>query len=77
MPQSLKDPAAFNFFASTKSERHALFKKSDKSGQGRDRTGDTRIFSPVLYQLSYLAVAADEALERAGKRSQTSEAVEG
>ena len=24
-------------------------------GQGRDRTGDTRIFSPVLYQLSYLA----------------------
>jgi hypothetical protein len=25
------------------------------SGQGRDRTGDTRIFSPVLYQLSYLA----------------------
>ena len=26
------------------------------SGQGRDRTGDTRIFSPVLYQLSYLAI---------------------
>ena len=25
------------------------------SGQGRDRTGDTRIFSPVLYQLSYLS----------------------
>ena len=24
-------------------------------GQGRDRTGDTRIFSPLLYQLSYLA----------------------
>jgi hypothetical protein len=24
------------------------------SGQSRDRTGDTRIFSPVLYQLSYL-----------------------
>lgn len=23
-------------------------------GQSRDRTGDTRIFSPVLYQLSYL-----------------------
>ena len=30
--------------------------ESDKeSGQGRDRTGDTRIFSPVLYQLSYLS----------------------
>ena len=26
-------------------------------GQGRDRTGDTRIFSPLLYQLSYLATA--------------------
>jgi hypothetical protein len=27
----------------------------DSSGQGRNRTGDTRIFSPLLYQLSYLA----------------------
>jgi hypothetical protein len=25
-------------------------------GQGRNRTSDTRIFSPLLYQLSYLAV---------------------
>lgn len=25
-------------------------------GQRRDRTADTRIFSPLLYQLSYLAV---------------------
>ena len=25
-------------------------------GQGRDRTADTRIFSPLLYQLSYLAI---------------------
>ena len=25
-------------------------------GQGRSRTTDTRIFSPLLYQLSYLAV---------------------
>jgi hypothetical protein len=25
------------------------------SGQGRNRTADTRIFSPLLYQLSYLA----------------------
>jgi hypothetical protein len=24
-------------------------------GQGRSRTADTRIFSPLLYQLSYLA----------------------
>jgi hypothetical protein len=28
-------------------------------GQGRNRTTDTRIFSPLLYQLSYLA-AGDE-----------------
>src|SRR4051794_27322247 len=26
------------------------------SGQSRDRTGDLRIFSPSLYQLSYLSV---------------------
>jgi hypothetical protein len=28
------------------------------SGQGRNRTADTRIFSPLLYQLSYLAKGA-------------------
>ncbi len=27
----------------------------DIDGQGRNRTADTRIFSPLLYQLSYLA----------------------
>ena len=31
----------------------------DDGGQGRNRTADTRIFSPLLYQLSYLAVPAD------------------
>jgi hypothetical protein len=25
------------------------------NGEGRDRTGDTTVFSRVLYQLSYLA----------------------
>jgi hypothetical protein len=30
------------------------------SGETRTRTGDTTIFSRVLYQLSYLAVAAQE-----------------
>lgn len=38
-----------------------------KNGKGRDRTADTRIFSAVLYQLSYLAgsqpVAAGERVE--------------
>ena len=32
-----------------------LFKKS--GAQGRNRTTDTRIFSPLLYQLSYLGVS--------------------
>ena len=31
------------------------FKEMD-GGQGRNRTVDTRIFSPLLYQLSYLAI---------------------
>ena len=29
-----------------------------ENGEGRNRTGDTTIFSRVLYQLSYLAEAA-------------------
>ncbi len=31
--------------------------KSDRNGEGGNRTHDTTIFSRVLYQLSYLAVA--------------------
>ena len=30
-------------------------KPNKNGGQGRGRTADTRIFSPLLYQLSYLA----------------------
>ena len=30
--------------------------KGGKCGQGRSRTADTRIFSPLLYRLSYLAI---------------------
>ena len=33
-------------------------------GQGRNRTTDTRIFSPLLYQLSYLAVGGGRVLDR-------------
>jgi hypothetical protein len=40
------------------------------SGQGRDRTGDTRIFSPLLYQLSYLSFASTPA---SGGRSAVSD----
>ena len=28
----------------------------EKCGQGQNRTADTRIFSPLLYRLSYLAI---------------------
>ena len=31
-----------------------IFTYLTENGQGRDRTGDTWIFSPLLYQLSYL-----------------------
>ena len=35
-------------------------------GQGRDRTADTGIFSPLLYQLSYLAVGRKAVLDDRG-----------
>ena len=38
-------------------------------GKGRDRTGDTRIFSPLLYQLSYLATNKNEPFTGAEKRA--------
>jgi hypothetical protein len=36
-------------------ERNWLNFKERKCGQGQNRTADTRIFSPLLYRLSYLA----------------------
>jgi hypothetical protein len=42
------------------------FADTSGSGETRTRTGDTTIFSRVLYQLSYLAVAAKKASVRAG-----------
>ena len=30
-----------------------------KGGETRNRTADTRIFSPLLYQLSYLALSGN------------------
>ena len=39
-----------------KNRRELRFRKIG-GGQGRDRTGDTGIFSPLLYQLSYLAIS--------------------
>ena len=37
----------------TKKESHISVTLSFSSGATRNRTGDTRIFSPLLYQLSY------------------------
>ena len=37
---------------------HAAGRTSSRNGEGRNRTGDTTVFSRVLYQLSYLARAA-------------------
>ena len=37
-------------------------------GQGRNRTTDTRIFSPLLYQLSYLAAVRSRGENPGGRR---------
>src|SRR3954469_10436114 len=42
-------------FLSFTSEKSAFYSKRG-SGWGRNRTADTRIFSPLLYQLSYPAL---------------------
>ena len=38
-----------------------------KNAQNRNRTSDTRIFSPLLYQLSYLGIFTDEIDHQAKK----------
>src|SRR3954464_12229323 len=42
------------------------FAGTSGSGETRTRTGDTTIFSRVLYQLSYLAVAPQTSVPRGG-----------
>ena len=37
-----------------------VFGVDAKGGEGRNRTGDTTVFSRVLYQLSYLAARGTE-----------------
>ena len=44
-------------------------------GQGQNRTADTGIFSPLLYQLSYLALKGERVLNRA-QPGQSSRAAE-
>jgi hypothetical protein len=43
-------------FASRRDERTARQRPAKPDGETRTRTGDTTIFSRVLYQLSYLAL---------------------
>ena len=38
-------------------------RKKKKHAQSRNRTSDTRIFSPLLYQLSYLGIVAGGGFE--------------
>ncbi len=45
-----------------------LQQKMLNGAQGRIRTTDTRIFSPLLYQLSYLGGAGERERAQAGKR---------
>src|SRR5262245_11496687 len=40
----------------------------EKCGQGQNRTADTRIFSPLLYRLSYLARSLEYSLKVAGSQ---------
>ena len=42
-----------------------------KSGATRNRTGDTRIFSPLLYQLSYGTIAFSFAVAKVSKVFET------
>jgi hypothetical protein len=46
-----------------------MFEFEGRCGQGRNRTTDTRIFSPLLYQLSYLAAGGGRVLNRPGSRA--------
>jgi hypothetical protein len=37
-----------------------------EGGDGRDRTADTRIFNPLLYQLSYITIVITPPFPRLG-----------
>ena len=41
-----------------------MISRNKNGAQGRSRTTDTRIFSPLLYQLSYLGAAAARRFNR-------------
>ena len=41
-----------------------LNSQEEENGQGQNRTADTRIFSPLLYRLSYLAIEVKRGILR-------------
>ena len=45
-------------------------RKYKNGGKDRDRTGDTRIFSPLLYQLSYPAISYISSIYSAFQKNQ-------
>ncbi len=49
------DSRTYSRTGSRNQPRRACLSHCPTHGQGRNRTADTRIFSPLLYQLSYLA----------------------
>ncbi len=53
-------PADGGFVAVPESAGSAV---DEDGGQGRNRTTDTRIFNPLLYQLSYLAFTVGSGLK--------------
>ena len=50
--QAIKNRLSGRFFEAFRRFRHCL--KTKDGAQGRNRTADTGIFNPLLYQLSYL-----------------------
>jgi hypothetical protein len=59
MLAGLFDGCAFVAICRTGGENENGHRKGSRrmsGGQGQNRTADTRIFNPLLYQLSYLAI---------------------
>ena len=55
-------------FSRERRERKLFDYEGLRYGQGQNRTADTRIFSPLLYRLSYLATALEYCLKAPGSQ---------
>ena len=58
-PRSMAQFRHSNIQPENRCARKSAKTKDGNGGQGRNRTTDTRIFSPLLYQLSYLAAGSE------------------